>query len=392
MQYKIISIASGALLLMILAVFSTINLYMLSNTNDQIDGYLKDILHHNGNIQEHRDRPGDNKAGPEFVGSSFVINDTGEIIETIYLASILTEEVLSDLASKIKINEKLSGRYDTHRYMIKSYEGNYLVAVVEDTIQNDMLEDLLKVSGLVGTICFFFLLGLIVVLSRFITRPVEVAFNKQKRFIADSSHELKTPLSVISANIDLLKLEIGDNQRLDAMGQGIRRMNGLIHEMLILARTEHDRTSYRTFDLSHLMESTILPLEVVAFEQGKVIKSAILPDIHMTGSEEDIRKMISALMDNAIKYSRTNTEIHTALYHKGDSKVIEVFNEGIGVSKDQKDKLFDKFYRVDDSRQRETGGYGIGLSIVRNVVDKHKGKITIDSEPDEYIVFRITLP
>jgi signal transduction histidine kinase len=391
MRHKIIAVTAGAMLLLLIAVFANINIYMEQLALEQIDGFLHNALEHDGIIKDFEIEGRPNEAGPIVRGTSMLISPEGEMLNIIHNDLSISEETLDEVAQKLELRKVSTGSIDDYRYGMKATRDGYIVVIADTSVQNVMLEKLVLLSYIIGAISFSVIFILIIFLSRYITKPVEISFEKQKRFISDSSHELKTPLSVISANLELLEMEIGDNSRINAISLSIKRMNNLVHDLLVLARTEQKSKDFITFNLSKVMESTILPLEVIAYEDGKQIEMQVDDNVIFIGDEEGIRKMIGALIENAIKYSKKNSVIRATLHVKGDYKIIEFFNEGIGVTKEQKERLFDKFYRVDDSRQSETGGHGIGLSIVKNVVDMHRGKISVESIPNEYIVFRITL-
>jgi signal transduction histidine kinase len=391
MRHKFIAIATGAMLILLIVIFATINIYMKQLTLSQADDFLQNVLEHDGEVEKATPQIKLTDTLPMVDGFSFLVSSDGEIQKFIHRDGGISNKNVEQLLSKIEIPSYLKGDVENYRYSIKVTNDGYLVVMVDTSLQNSMLEKLVKISCVTGIASFGIIFILIIILSKYVTKPVEVAFDKQKRFIADSSHELKTPLSIIAVNLDMLEMEIGKSSRTIAISEGIKRMSKLIHELLLLARTEQKNRDFISFNLSEVMESTILPLEVVAYEEGNEIETRIEENIMFKGDEEGFRKMIAALMENAIKYSRKDSVIKASLYTKGDYKIIEIFNEGIGVTKEQKEKLFDKFYRVDDSRQRETGGYGIGLSIVKSIVDMHKGKIYVESVPNEHIVFKITL-
>lgn len=408
MRIKIILIATGALILLMSTIFITTNIYMGQIALKDINSFLDKGIANEGvillgeepknNLLDHQtdstsntreSRPPDSERSVS--GFSIKVTFDGQVSEVFYNNESVSETVMQNYIRQIIQDKKFQGEINNYKYKTLEKGDGYIMVFGNTTTENQLLDELLKVSLIIASIGVVVLFILIVILSMYITKPAETAMDKQKNFIANSSHELKTPLSVMSANLDLLEMEMGSNRRIDAISVGITRMNTLINELLLLARTEQDTYSFKPFNLSNVMESVILPLEVIAYEQGNEFILNIEENTQFNGDEESIRKMIGALMENAIKYSRKNTKIIATLYSKGDSKIIEFYNEGIGVTKDQKDKLFDKFYRVDDSRQRETGGHGIGLSIVKNIVDMHKGKIHVESIPDDYILFRIIL-
>jgi len=411
MRAKFIAMTMAAIMFLLLAIFLTINIFMTNNVNQQVDELLRQSMENDGRIVRSGDpgNPGEREgqlgmepvgssephaiAPPPFIDSvSFLMSEDGKLLETIHNSDGMSDEQIISYGQYALLKELESGRIDAYKYRLKEKDGNYIIVFANREVQDEMLGNLLTISTITSAISVLFLFGMVFILSRYVTEPVAIAFEKQKRFISDSSHELKTPLSIMSSNLDMLQMEIGDNDRVNAIQGGVHRMNGLIHELLTLVRTEQSSKVFSEVNLSDLMVGVILPLEVIAFEKGKMIAYNVAENIKITGDEEGLRKMINALMDNAIKYARDGTTIQAALYRKNGHTILEVFNEGIGVSKEQKAKLFDKFYRVDDARQRTTGGYGIGLSIVKSVVESHKGKIVVESEPEDYIVFRVTLP
>lgn len=402
MRMKIIAIAMAALIILLGAILITTNLYMSEVAHRDIDIYIVKVLSRDGIQDNFREFDADERQtiaddlhlpppnGDGFI-SGFAVRVIADQIEILYDEEELSDESITEYVANAINDKGKNGNIGDYRYGMKESDNGKIIVFANTTFQNKLLTELLRLSIIIGLISTSVLLVLIIILARFITRPVEVAMEKQKRFIADSSHELKTPLSIISANLEMLEMETSSNKRISAMTSGVNRMKYLIKELLLLARTEEKTTAFQSFNMSELVESTILPLEVIAYEAGNTIETFIDEDVTFKGDEEGIRKVVGALMENAIKYSRENTVIKAKLSSKGDSKILEVYNEGIGVTKEQKERLFDKFYRVDVSRNSETGGHGLGLSIVKNIVDLHKGKIYVESIPNEYISFKITL-
>lgn len=448
MRLKIIGVSMIALIALLGAVLITINIFMGQVALRDVDNFIHNVIENDGQVVgrivglpqgaletgrdgegltggrpeteatsrpegETGDRPeneiGDRPESPgqessdmaggeeppqptQISGVSLEVGKDGVIDQVFFNDEELTDSEISIVIFEILESEEANGDIEHYRYGVQEREDTYLIVFANASVQNDLMSDLYRVSFIVGVSSLAVLFILLTVLAKYITKPVEETMEKQKRFISDSSHELKTPLSIISANVDLLEMEIGENARTIAIGEGISRMKNLINDLIMLARTEQHNYTFTDFNYSEVVESTILPMEVVAYEQGKTIDISVEEDLMYHGNEEGIKKMIGALLENAIKYSYENTVIAVNLASKGNYIVFEVFNEGIGVTKEQKDKLFDKFYRVDDSRHRETGGHGIGLSIVSNIVEAHRGRIVVDSEPDKFIVFKVILP
>ncbi len=393
MRLKFIIISLGALILLHLAIFTTVNLFMKQHSIKVIDGFLNNVLE-NGGLLHQPNPPQGRPPGHIQPIKGFFVQVIGDdtyykiIFDDQYTNVLGMDEHISQIIKE----KRYDGIIDTYRFKVKAVDNGFYIAFADTSIQDSMLTELLRISYTISLISLGILILLILISSKYITKPVEEAFEIQKRFIADSSHELKTPLSILSCNMDLLQMELGKNDLIDSMKSSVKRMNDLIHNLLILAKTESKKDSFETFNLSKAIKSTILSLEVLAYESGKSIEGAIEDHIMYNGHETSIKIMIKELLENAIKYSKDNSVITVGLSQKGESKIIKVYNEGVGVTKEQKNRLFDKFYRVDGSRQRETGGYGLGLSIVKNIVDMHKGKIQVESIPNKYIIFKVTLP
>jgi len=226
-------------------------------------------------------------------------------------------------------------------------------------------------------------------------QPMQISFEKQKQFISDAGHELKTPLTIISANTDILQDEIGENKWLDYIRMQTERMRILVDEMMTLTKMEHSSATATAerFNLSSAVETMALPFESQAFEQQKKFEIDIQPELYFQGNPEQIRRMIGILIDNAFKYSAEHGAIRVSLKEEaGGRSMLEVYNTGKGVREDEKEKIFERFYRSDSSRARATGGYGLGLSIAKSVADAHKMKIEVNSEPEHWITFTVWFP
>ena len=230
-------------------------------------------------------------------------------------------------------------------------------------------------------------------ISKKIMQPLKTAFDKQKQFISDASHELKTPLTVISANADVLSGEIGENKWLNYIRSQTDRMNVLVNDLLNLTRLENNTGDFiRTdFDLSKAIINTALPFECQAFESNKTFQVNVEEGIALNGSERHIKQMAAIFIDNALKYSNDGGTVIVTLKKQGDKKLFSVYNTGEGVKNSEKDKIFERFYRSDDSRSRATGGYGLGLAIARSIIDRHKFKITVDNEEGKSIRFTVIM-
>ncbi|MCR5218803.1 MAG: HAMP domain-containing histidine kinase [Treponema sp.] len=223
----------------------------------------------------------------------------------------------------------------------------------------------------------------------------EESYSSQKRFIADASHELKTPISVIGANIDVLEQEIPDNKWLEYIKTENTRMSTLVKDLLYLAKNDAGQIEYSMmpFDLVNACACSVLAFESLAFEQKKRLELETPEEkIIINGDEAKIRQVIIILTDNALKNSDVNALIKVSCYVEGDYACIRVWNSGHGISQKDIPKIFDRFFRSDVSRSRVTGGSGLGLPIALSIAEYHGGTITVESEENEYAVFILKIP
>lgn len=286
-----------------------------------------------------------------------------------------------------------SGIYKSMMYEVTKNDLSTTVVIVD--ISNDLstLHTLFKLSIAIIAISLIVVFIFTYILSKWALKPVQTAFENQRRFISDASHELKTPLTVISANADVLETEIGENKWLDNIKNQSVVMSELVYDLLDLAKL--DETSedlvMAEFDLSSAVLGKALEFECTAFEEHKQFEQNIKENITCKGNEDAIKQLITILIDNAVKHSDENGLIRVTLTTNGSKKIFQVYNTGNGIKDGEKDKIFNRFYRSDRSRSRETGGYGLGLSIAKSIVDAHKGTITVDGEENKWVSFTVIL-
>ena len=229
-------------------------------------------------------------------------------------------------------------------------------------------------------------------MTKNITKPAEDAFKKQKDFIADASHELKTPLAVIMASSDELKNDKKNKKYVDNIKYESERMNNLIKSLLDLSKLENGISidNYKEENISKIIEKVSLTFEAVAFEQNIEIETNIEKNITFKCSKDEIERLISILLDNAIKHSYKDSTIIVNLSKDKNSINIEITNSGDPIKAGDEEKIFERFYRADKSRNREANRYGLGLAIAKNIVTNHNGTIKAYSK-DKKTTFKINL-
>lgn len=240
------------------------------------------------------------------------------------------------------------------------------------------------------------LLGISVLLSGLAVRPVAEAWRRQKEFVADASHELKTPLTVILANNNIL-LSHGEatvaaqRQWVESTGEEAARMKTLVDRMLLLARTDEEtvRPEKRPLDLSVLTEEELLYFEPVAFERGVTLVSRVTPGVGVTGDPAMLRQLVQLLLDNAVKYAPAGTEVTAALEKREGRAVFWVRNFGDPIPPEELPRIFDRFYRTDKARTE--GGAGLGLAIAKNLAAASGGTLAVKSTAETGTVFTVAL-
>ena len=305
----------------------------------------------------------------------------------------INEETAQNYITAILDAKKDTGMLNSYQYYMAEKNNGTLMVFTDKSDEIKVLKQLTRTTVIIGGISLILLSVAAYFLSKKSLEPLKSAFEKQKRFISDASHELKTPLTVISANADVLSGEIGHNKWLEYIKAQTDRMNVLVNELLNLTRLENNTAQFvkTDFNLSQAVTNTALPFECQAFESNKKFIVDVEDGLTVNGSEQHIKQLTAIFIDNALKYSNDGGMVRVKLRGQGEKKVLSVYNTGQGVKDSEKDKIFERFYRSDDSRSRMTGGYGLGLAIAKSIIEKHKFKIDIENDEGKSICFIITM-
>ncbi len=300
------------------------------------------------------------------------------------------EEELIEIARDLLAKERPEGRTGSLSYLVSSKNGYTLVAFIDNTVTTGSMKMLLRnvlVFGGASIVAMFFIS---LYLAKRIILPLEENDKQQKQFISDASHELKTPVAVISANAEMLSREVGENEWLANIRYENERMGDLVKQLLDLSRAENSEVPAETVDFSRVVTGEVLALESIAFESGKTIRSDITEGILVSGSQTQLTQLVSVLLDNAIRHG-TGSEIDVSVEHQGHSAVLRVTNDGEEIPPEKQEYLFDRFYRIDEARSSEGHHYGLGLSIAKAVTEKHGGTISVLCK-DGKVSFTASLP
>ena len=332
-------------------------------------------------------RPGDMPDNIRLPFFTVRISDNGEINATggsyydLVDESTLTK--LVDIVSSSKKDIDIITDYDL-RYM-KIEEGPDKVIVFADvSSEKAMLKGLIRNSLIIGFLGYmvFFLISLL--LAKWVTKPVEKTWNEQKQFIADASHELKTPLTVIMTNAEMMTdKSYTDSDRANFTKNILstsKRMRGLVESLLELARLDNNRNvaKFSSIDYSKLINDAMLPFEPLFFENEMELVTDIDDNIMVNGDKDKLRQVVTILLDNALKYCDPAEKVTISLKHQSSNCLLTVSGAGAPLSKEDCENIFKRFYRVDQSRN-DGQSYGLGLSIARSIINEHNGKIWAES-------------
>jgi len=340
-------------------------------------------------------KPGFDPESPKFQLSTFytvAVSYDGQVLDTRNeRPAVYTNAALEQLAKDIIAENKETGTRKNLTFYKADKGSFFLVVFMDNTVANENAMTLFRYTLIFGGVVLVVFFFLSVFMARRIVAPLEESYQKQKQFISDAGHELKTPVSVVSANAELLSREIGDNQWLANIQYENERMGMLVTQLLELARTENVTPQMEYIDLSRLAAGEVLPFESVAFEKGLTLQCDIQTGIAVTGSSVQLKQLISILLDNAIRHSEAEGQVRLELHKEHANAVLSVINNGKEIPATQRARLFERFYRADTARNGEDKHYGLGLAIAKGIVNVHHGHIAVICQHG-FVEFRTELP
>jgi two-component system sensor histidine kinase CiaH len=392
LKLKFILINMALLTTVFVAIFVVIFVNTSSNINRQIDGDLSALIKNS------------RKPIPNSINIVVEVDNFGQIVRDFkpFNVNIDSDKIQSSVDSILK-NGKYSGKVSiedsSYSYLTQQTSHGTKIAFIDRTQYQNLLTELLKTFILIGSLSLVVLLIISNYLTNKTVKPIKDTFEKQKQFIADASHELKTPLTIIKTNASLVLSHPDDSIRnqkkwIDYINDQTDRMSILINEMLSLTKldTDENRLILSSINMSKVIESMILMFDAVIYENNIDLETSIDKDLFINGDKESIKKLFSIIMDNAIKHTSKNGKIIVSLVNEKNKIIMTINNTGDVIEPDHLERIFERFYRIDSSRDRETGGYGLGLSIARSIVKQHKGKIYAKSKLGEFTSFIVEIP
>ena len=369
-------------------LFSIFIAFNLSIYNKEYNDLKEKFMIINSTIQK-------NSYNPIFMENEVyvvIFNRTGNIDKIInYSSNDLTDSEIKKLVinNVNKINsKKIESLYTSDYVFMETKEGN-LIMVNNTSTKGYLLKELFK-----SILVFITLETIQVIISLNITKrivkPVNESFIRQKQFIYDASHELKTPIAIISASAEMLEKNPKEKKWLDNIKTENNRMNKLVISLLDLSKSENIKENevYTSVNLSKVIKNKALTFESLIYENSLELDVDVVDDIMFNCNEDRIKELLSILMDNAIKHSLPNSQITVKLSKEKNNIYLSVKNKGKEIPISEREKIFERFYRLDKSRNRDDNRYGIGLSIAKNIVINHNGTISVNCK-DGYTTFMV---
>ena len=383
LRIKFIGINMTIVTVMLLVIFGTVLHFTSANLEQQSIRMMQ-------SVSENRflpERPGEGRESVQLPYFVVTVSPWGDVS-----AAASSHFDLSDKEMLLKIVEEARNSGEEQGllrgYRLRFHKSRNLfgekIVFVDISSEIATVENLVKVCGMIGigSFALFFLISFL--LARWAVKPVEKAWNQQRQFVADASHELKTPLTVIMTNAELLQApEYTEGERRQFAGSILsmsRQMRGLVEGLLDLARVDNGtaKMDFAQLDMSELVEEGLLPFEPVYFERELELHSYLEPGIALRGSATHLKQVLDILLDNGAKYASPGGMVEVSLRKQGNHCLLAVSNPGPEISREDLKNIFKRFYRVDKARTMNQS-YGLGLSIAESIVQEHGGRIWAES-------------
>ncbi|MDE6602667.1 MAG: GHKL domain-containing protein [Lachnospiraceae bacterium] len=392
--------AFGTVMLLIIVGINTANYYRTTSMQDHLAG---ELLAHEQTAFARREAPPHpvrDKSGrdPEaaFTTRFFTVYCDGEgrvrAVSRDFISSV-DEETARAYTQAVLSGGREKGYYNDYRYLVSRSGEEITVLFLNAAIHIQSMRSLLFVSLSIGMGSLLLVLVLVVLFSRRAIRPYMKNIERQKRFITDAGHELKTPITSIATSADIAAMEHEGDEWIDNIRRQAARLTKLVGDMVALSRLDEETPfpEKSRFSVSEAAWEIAEPFAVLAKAKGKNYSQRIEEDLTLYGDRNSIQRMISILLDNAVRYSGDGGEIQMQIYRRRGKVCVEVTNTCDLPDISDLDRLFDRFYRMDESRSAMTGGTGIGLSMVQAIAETHGGKASVQSPDGKEICFKVVL-
>ena len=409
LRRKFVFLCMGVVFAVMLAVVALMNGLFIARANAMLDGTLAFLTENGGDFPDRGDRGalrphrgprlpdwgGMSLDSPEapFVTRHFSVQfDEGGApasINTDSIAAVTAGEAV-DYARRA-LEKSASGYLGVYRYRVSATDAGALAVFLDASAQLGSMRQFLAISASVAlAVCLAVLLLALLFAGRAV-RPIAQSVERQRQFITDAGHELKTPLTIISANCEVLEMELEQNEWLAGIEKQVARLRKLVADLVTLSRLDEGRPAgaHARFSLSDAVCDTALAFSAAAERAGKRLSLSVEPDVSISGDEAALRQLVSILMDNAVKYARPNGEIAVSL-RGGRRPALIVENDCENIGALPLDRLFDRFYRFDPARTGD-GSHGLGLSIARSIAESQRAALRAEKSGDGKLRMRLRL-
>ena len=402
-KIRFISLAMAALFVLLTVIVTGMNAINFNAISENADKKLELLSGNRGTFPEFG--PGKKWPMPhnmtletphESRYFSVLFSSDGDVIrtDTSRIKAIDTETAVQ-FAHQAVATDRVSDYIDHYRFRISAEEDALRITFLDCGREFSSFRSFLLISvcmALAGYGAFFFV---ILFFSNRLLRPITESYEKQRQFITNAGHEIKTPLAIINADVDVLAMEYGENEWLEGIQAQVRRLAGLTNDLVYLSRMEEteDNLQMIEFPFSDVVSETAQAFQGIAQASGKQFQCTVEPMLSLNGNEKSIRQLVNILLDNAMKYSPEGGTVTLSAERQGRYLHLSVWNTTIvPVEKQNLSLIFERFYRLDSSRSTQTGGYGIGLSVAKAIVTAHNGKISATTQDGRSLQIHVQLP
>lgn len=413
LRKKFIMITAIALFCMISILIISINVIYIYKSNKNLNHILDIIIENQGELPElNKDDIYKKNLDDNFINNNdfkekysgnremffttrfcVVSLDSNKEIVDIYSDKIsaISNDDIKEYTEKILNRGKAIGWINDYKYkLVKESEG-YMLVILDGSINRQSNWSVFGISILVSTVSYLVILFIIALLSKRAIKPIAESYEKQKQFITDASHELKTPITIISANSQILEMTYGKDEWINGIEKQVEKMRDLVNNLVLLTKMDEENKViiHKEFNISDAVYDTTMAFQGICKKNEIKLCMDICPNINIKGDEASIRQLISILLDNAVKYCDKEGNIYVTLL-KEKQTILRVTNTYSAIKSIDLNRLFDRFYRGDKARTRN-GSYGLGLSIAEAIVSNHKGRISAKSIGYKLIRFEVKL-
>ncbi len=324
--------------------------------------------------------------------------DGNVTVDTEHNQTVDNAEALS-IAEKVLPLKRSRGFYGVlgttrmYRYLLSETEEGRRLIFLDCTISIENYYRFLGLSLAISAASLLAILAMMAVFATKIISPIAESYEKQKQFITNAGHDIKTPITIIDADREILEMDIGESEWLDDIKKQTKRLTKLTNDLIYLSRMEEgtDLKELSAFSISEVCLEEADSFYAVAMKKGLTIRTDIEEGVEINGSEEDVRKLLAILFDNAIKYAKEGTEIGAKMAKHGRVAILTISNVAENMTEEQTKKMFDRFYRSDKARS-SSGGFGIGLATAQAIVLSHNGKISAELTRDKMLSISASFP